>query len=120
MIFELPGGEEIEKKFGPCLTSDFTEVRILSVETYYEEDNEQFEKSLNLILRGEKGTIEFNFQNVQDFSINNISDLGTFQVINISDKQLDSKKYFFFDEATESISGYCEFGNVSICENQFV
>jgi len=119
-LTEIPGHEKVIAKFGACTPHDFKEVRIVQVETYYEEDRESFEKSVLLVLRGPKGAIEFRFSNVTDFKLSNIAFLGSFDVSDIRARQLERRSFYFEDYEMGEISGYAEQAHVAVCENAYV
>jgi len=119
-ITEVPGHEEVLARFGAVTAHDFSELRMLSVETYYDEDHEAFEKSLAVVLRGPKGAIEYRFSNVTDFKITTLSFLGSFDVSDIRDRQLERKNFYFSDYEAQEVFGYAKIAEVSVCESPHI
>jgi hypothetical protein len=119
-ITEIPGHKNVLAKFGAVTAHDFKELRTLSAETCYNEDREAFEKSLAIVLRGPKGSIEYRFSNVTDFKLSTLSFLGSFDVSDIRDRQLERKNFYFSDYEAQQVFGYAEIAEVSVCENPYV
>lgn len=119
-LADVPGQNEGAAKFGACTAYDFREVRIVQIETYYEEDREVFEKGLLPIRKGPKGVIECRFTNVTGFKRSNLWHLGSFDVKDICSYQLEQKRCYFEDDEADGISGYTENAQVAVCENQDV
>ncbi len=116
-ITAVPGHEAVVAKLGAVTAHDFQEIRQLSVETYYHEDREAFEKRLTLVMRGAKGALEYRFSNVTDFKLTTLSFLGSFDVTDLRDRQLERAKFHFCDYEFQGVHGYAEIAEVSVCEN---
>ena len=115
-LSELPGYSEIKSRFGDCGFGDFTDLRCLNVDTYYEEDRERFEKIVTLVLKGAKGVIEVMFGNVRDFRISSIDQLVGFDVEMVRDRGWEQVRFEFFDYEHDRVHGLAENCRVSVSE----
>jgi hypothetical protein len=118
-IARLPGHEEVVAKLGKCDFSDFNELRHLTLDTYYEEGRERFEKQLTIILRGKKGMIQVTFGNLSGFRLSDANQIIGFDVEDMRRNGWEEKNYKILDYENGVIEGYAEHANVSVCDNPY-
>lgn len=119
-ISEVPGHEEIFEKLGECDFSDFTELRHLILDTYYEEGRERFEKQLTIIFKGEKGMIQVSFGNLKSLHLSDVHQITGFDVVDIRKDGWEEQHYKILDYEDRKIEGYAEHAKVSVCNNPYV
>lgn len=113
-LADLPGYADIKAQFGDCAFGDFTDLKCLSIDTYYEEDRERFEKIVSFVLKGKKGQIDVTFGNVRDFRIASIHQLVGFDVEKISSRGWESVHYELFDYEADKVHGLAENCRVAV------
>ena len=107
-LSDLPGYSEVKAQYGDCSFGDFSDLKCLSVDTYYEEDREHFEKIVSLVLKGKKGTIDVTFGNVRDFRLLSIDQLVGLEVKKVSDRGWEHVHYEISDFEDDAIHGLAE------------
>ena len=113
---DLPGYDNVKASLGECNFLDFTDLRILEIDTSYDEDSESQQKSAKLILNGKKGNIEVYLQNLNGFEISNIWQLIGLDIKEISGNKWEKKNFEILDYENGCIKGYCENVKVSISD----
>jgi hypothetical protein len=119
-LADIPGYKEVIARFGHCHLHEFKEIRVVLVETYFEEDRERFEKLLVLTFKGRLGAIEVTFGNISDFRLLNVNQISGFDVAEIRSDGWEEKNFKFFDFEDNAIFGYAEAARVCVCDNKFI
>jgi hypothetical protein len=115
-LSDLPGYSDIKAQLGECAFGDFPDLKCLTLDTYYEEDRERFEKIVSLVLKGKKGTIDVVFGNIRDFRLTAIDQLIGFEVKQVRDRGWEQANYEISDYEHDAIRGLAENCRVAVSQ----